>query len=150
MNLHGFVGDVVQRLGAEHLHDRRLDVVLLEHFDQRPFTVLVVGADLRHRRVDQPGRAVAHRFADVDLHRHARELLLNHAEARQRLAELLSVLGVLRRGRQDLLRPAHDGHAEAQPPNVEDVERDLVTPSLFAEQVAFRNAHVVVGQRARR
>ena len=100
--------------------------------------------------VHVPGDPVTHRLERIDASRHVGDLLLHRAEVRDRLLELLSLLGVVGRDLQRALHGTEDTHAELEAADVQDVERDLVTASDLAEQVLLGHPHVFEAQRARR
>ena len=90
VNLDVLVEHEVEHLAAGDLGDRRLDRVLLERGERRR----AVGRLVRRRldaRVDQPGGAIEQALDRVGADDHLAELVLDRAERRDRLAELLAL-----------------------------------------------------------
>ena len=81
---------------------------------------------------------------------HLAELVLDRAERRDRLAELLALRRVARRFADRALRAAAAHRAELEAREVQHVERDLVSLADLAEQVLRRHLHVLEDQRRRR
>src|SRR4029079_17383286 len=100
-----------------------------------------VGRLVRRRgnpRVDEAGGAIEQALDRVGLHDHLTELVLDRAEAGDRLPELTAGRGVFGalRDRADRAAAAHRTQLEAG--EVQDVERDLVAFADLAEQVLGR------------
>ncbi len=85
VDLDVLVEDEVQGLAARDLQDRRLDREFLECGQNLGWRVAG-----RQRAVDEPRRAVQHRFHGVLPRDHLAELVTDRAERRDRLAELLA------------------------------------------------------------
>ena len=149
VNLNVLVEDEVERFAAGDLGDRRLDVVLLERRERRGTVARLVRCRLE-ARVDEPGGAVEQALDRVGLHDHLAELVLDRAEAGDRLAELSSSGRVLRALADGAGRTAFAHRAELEAREVEDVERDLVSLADFAQHVLGRHLHVLEDERRRR
>ena len=126
-DLQRFVSHEVERLRAEDLQDRRLDRVFLDRVaDQALGRIGRVRVDAFGGGVHQARRPVAHAVGHVDAGRHVGELPLDHAEARDRTTELPPLLGVGEGHVETVLRGADGSGTELEPPDVQDVEGNLV------------------------
>ena len=149
-HLQRFVDDEVERLGAEDLHDRLLDRVLLDRLDDLLVVRRIVAIDARDEPVDQPGGAVRDRVGYEDAHRDVGDLALDRAEVGERRLELLAVGGVAHRKLEALARGAERSGAELQAADVQDVERDLVAEAEVAEEVLGGDEDVLQNELRRR
>src|SRR5208282_6042727 len=101
VDLQGLVNDLARPFGGETLHRRRLAGLDL------PLEAPPAGRVAAHAVLTR-GRVVDHQSQCVDLHRHIRELELDHLVLRDRMAELGPVLGEIERGCRGGLHPPRD------------------------------------------
>ena len=76
--------------------------------------------------------------------------MFDRAEARDRFAELLSLVRVPDRFRECELRSAGHGRAEFEAADVENVKGDLRAVADVADQIVYRNLCIREDQRSRR
>ena len=124
-DLQRLVGGAPQGLGGEDLGDGGLHRVVLVAL------------------VDEAGDQVHHRLGGVAVDHHVAELLLDQAELGDGLAELLPLLGLLRRERDEPLHAAHRAAAQAGAAGVQDAHGHLEALADLAEHVVAGDAHVV-------
>ena len=149
VDLHVLVEDVVHHLAAGDLRDRGFNGVLF----QRGESSRTVSRLVRSRFdpcVDVAGGPVHHALHGVRPRRHLSELVLDCAERRDGLTELLTLGRIFRRlaDRDVGASAAHAAKLEAA--EIQNVERDLVPLPDLAEQILRRHAHVLKNQRRRR
>ena len=94
-------------------------------------------------RFDESHHAIGHGLGRISADSHLGQLVLNHAEFGDGLAEGLTLLGVLEANRQHVLGATHGAGTELQPADVEDVESDNVAAPDLAEHVFHGHGHVV-------
>ena len=90
--------------------------------------------------LDHSRDAIAHRLGGVDADRHLGELVLDHAELRDALAERLALLGVSSAtDASTAFAPPTANGPELQPAEIQNVERDDVAAADLAEHVLDRH-----------
>ena len=130
LELHRAVGLVPDELGPGDLADRRLDRVVLDP------------------GVDEAGGQVGHRLQAEQVGDHPADLVLDHLEVGQRLAELLALLDVVDRQVDEALGQPDRAGPQADAAVVEDLHRDVEALARLAEHVLGRDAHVLEVERA--
>ena len=111
---------------------------------------MAFSASGRHVLVDQPGRAIHQRLERVRARGHLPQLVPDGAERGDRLAELPTARGVLRRFAEGRLAATRAHGAKLQSPEVEHVEGHLVTLANLPQQVGRGHRHLLQDDRRRR
>jgi hypothetical protein len=93
--------------------------------------------------IDHPRGHHHRRIRGVALHGVDDDLALDHLERADRSPKLFAALRVLERLAHDPTRAARRRGRQAEPPRVEDLERDLEAMPHVAKAILDRNDHVV-------
>ena len=139
VDLHGFVGDIVENFRRIHFVDGALDRILLK----RAHRLVRVAVDPVQRAFDQPAGAIRHALRDVYPHRHLRQFVLDETELGQRPAELPPLMRIGDDLAQQLFRGADAPCGQPEPTHVEDVHGHFKALPDLSQDVLCRHRGVL-------
>src|ERR1700733_6338316 len=147
IDLDSVIHDSVEHLRTPYFQNGALDGVLLDALLNLTRVFRCAGIESRQRVVNHSDGAIGHAFHGEELGGGISQLLLNQAEAGDRLAEGLTLLGVADGVAKHRTGGAYTGRAQLEAADVENVEGYMVALAHFAKKVFHR--HLAVGQHQR-